>query len=490
MAYDWASNVTGDGLASSNAALVHQKWAKGVEIFEQTSDWFKPLRGPSMAFPIQTRTDLSAGDGQKMTFPTMAGLYGRPHIGDELFENGDHYEKYKLGEHDLYVDIFRHGVRFTERGERKLGMVGEIVQHLPAALGTWLGRLKTKQQFHRYLKSGTAGVNYMFINNRTDRNDIRRTDTLTYNAVTAQCAAQQTSSAKPAYVGTDQSGNQIFKHIVVSCSDSLYSLDLDPDYKSAKIDAGSRGPENLFFKGGYANLRGQVIREYTAVNHDGQGPIGSPINPRAELGVAITAANTAQAIQGGGTAEAAALTRVDMFEDFPNFAWRFRPDEVVDVTSPETFYVAIVNTSGADKGKFGFYKCTTNTGIALTMTERLRAADGGAIGHAQVGQVVWDAAKNTDAHPVGSQIILCSAYGAPIGHSLFLGACSSRFGIGQFERRRVTQEYEGGYVRDVFIQSIFGVGLRKDVRGRASGYSVLTHAISYPGITINPTLAT
>lgn len=492
MAYNLDSPNTGTTLSAQAPGAVRQLWDAGVEIFEQTTDFFRRFEGMTATFPIQSKTDLSKGRGQKITFTAMAGLYGRPHIGEELFENGDHFETVRLGSNDLEVDWFRHGVRFTERGEEVLGMRGELEVGLPEALGAWLGRLKTKHMFHQFLKKGDATLNYQFINSRTGRNDIRLADTLSYDAIIQGSAQLQTTNGKPAYVGKDGFKNPIHKYIVVSSSDSLFSLDLDPDYKSAKIDAGARGPENLFFKGGYANLRGQVIAEYTAIDHDGAGPIGSPINPKAELGEEIEAGSATFYIKGGGYADVADLTRVDYFEDFPNFQFRFSPTDITSAGGSPAFYVAVVNRSGADSGKFGFYECTVNDGMKLTVTKRLASADGGGgadIRYDQVGQVVWDADKNTDAHPEGSLVILCSQYGAPIGYTVFMGACAARRGYGKYQRRRVTQDHEGGFVRDVYIQSVFGQAPRKDARDRSPGFMVLCHAISYPGIALDPTLA-
>lgn len=489
MAYDISSPNTGTSLVAQAPDAQRTLWDKGAKLFEQTTDFFRPFEGMAATFPIESKTDLSKGRGQKITFTTMAGLYGRPHIGEELFENGDHFEQIRLGSNDLEVDWFRHGVRFTERGEEVMGMRGELEVGLPEALGSWLGRLKTKHMFHQFLKKGDATMNYRFINNRASANELRADDTLSHDAIVQTGAQMQRTNGRPAYVGRDAAKNPIHKYCVVSTSDSLFSLDMDPAYKAAKIDAGSRGPENLIFKGGYHNIRGHVIKEYTSIDHDGAGPVGSPINPKAELGVAITAGTATFGIKGGGYADVASLSRVDYFEDFPNFAFRFSPADIVTPATDE-FYVAVINQSGADTGKFGFYACTTNTGGELTVTKRLAAADGAGgadIKLDQVGEVTWDAAKNTVTHPEGSLVVLCSKWGAPIGYTLFMGAAASRRGYGKYQRRRVTENHEGGFVRDVFIQSVFGQAPRRDVRGRAPGFIVLAHAISYPGITLDPT---
>lgn len=491
MAYDQAVPNTAGVIAAQDAQIQRHLWDKKVEVFEQTHDFFRTFEGKGASFPIQSRMDTSKGAGQKIIFTQKSGLYGRPHIGDELFENSTHFETLRMAANELNVDWFRHGVRLNERTEEKLGLRGELMAGLPDDLGMWLGRLKTSHAFHTMLKKGDS-TNYSFLNLRADRNDIRKTDTLSYDAVMQVASVLQTTNGRPAYIGMDGDKNPIHSYVFVSCSDSLFSLKNDPDYRTAHHSAGIRGPENLIFKGGYSRIDGSIIREYTAIDHDGAGPVGSAINPKAELGVAITAANTAQAIKGGGYSAVASLDRVDYFQDFPNFAFRFSPDDIVDVSTPETFYVAIVNRSGANAGKFGFYQCSTNSGGQLTMTKRLRATgstSGSDIAYTQIGQVVWDDDKNTDAHPEGSLVMLCSAYGAPIGYTIAMGSAAMRRGYGMYTRQRAEQRHEGGFVKDVFIKSVFGQALRRDVRNRAPGLHVVCHAISYPGLVFNPTLA-
>jgi hypothetical protein len=465
---------------------VRKMWDKGVEIFEQTSDFFRQFEGKAASAPIHVKTDTSKGRGQEIEFTVTSGLYGRAHLGDQLFSDGSHFEKLKIASNKLVVDWFRHAVRYTERTEEVMGLRGELVSGIPEQLGNWLGRLKTKHMFMSFLYKGT-GLNMKVINNRSSINALLPSDTLDYDSLIAGGAQLQTSSGRPAYVGKDAAGNPIMKYCIVSTSDALLSLEYDPDYKAAKINAGERGSDNLIFKGGYHNLRGHIIKEYTSIDHDGNGPIGSPINPKAELGVAITAGTGAFDLKGGGDADTSALARVDFFEDFSNHAFAFTETDVLAVNNAATFYVLVFNREGANAGKWGMYSYTENTGSDLTITGRL-GATGGGIRHPRLGNVVWDATKNTDVHPESSLVIQCSENGAPIGYSITMGASAARRGIGKYSRRRGVQEHEAGFVRDIHISSVFGQAPRKDARGRCPGYAVMAHAVQYPGINIVPTL--
>lgn len=482
--------ITGDSLATQSPASVRHLWHKGVQIFEQTADFFREFEGPTENHPIMSKTETSKGAGQKIVFTTMAGLHAEPHLGEEIFEDETHFEDIHISDYELEVDWFRHGVRYTERAEEKMGMRGELASGLPKQIGLYLGRLKTEHMMMMYLHKGVAGVNRFPINGRATADDLLPTDTFDYDNVLEAGAMMQTTNGKPAYVGKDASGNPIYKYIHVATSDTLFNLDQDPEYKADKKDAGARGVENLLFKGGYHNLRGQVIKEYTPIDHDGAGPIGSAISPKASLGEAITAGTATFTIKGGGVAARNAKARAAYFRYFPNYAYKFLYGDTLSV-SGAAFYVIVYNTSGADRGKWGFYECTTNTGLGLTVTKRLHSADGAGgadIRLQTVGNVTWDAAQNTNAHPEGSHVFLASKNGTPRGSVIVMGACNAYRGYGKYRNHRGTEEHEDGFVRDIFMKSVFGQAPRLDTLGRAPGFRVLDVAIQYPGISIVPDL--
>lgn len=489
MAYDQVAPNTGTSIAAQVPAAVRHTWENGAFIAEQTHDWFKQFEGKTLASPVCVKEDLKKGAGQKMIFTSQAGMYGRAHIGEELFDDSTHFEELEHGTYELNVDWFRHGSRFSDRAQHKMGWVNELKYGINVGLGEWLGRLKTKHMFMSFLHLGDAS-NHVVVNGKSSMNDIESDDTLTYDLMVETGARMETNNSGPAMVGRDREGNPISKYIFASSTDALFSLKLDADYKAALKDAGNRGPENLFFKGGYENLDGHVVKAYKAIQHDGSGPTGSPINPRADLGIAITAGTGAVDITGGGNANNAAKPRVDYFEDFPNHDFVFSPTSSVTAGTGD-FYVIIYNRTGSDAGKWGFYLFTgaANDGtklVAAQMQKRLRAGAGG-IGYTQVGNVYWDATVNTDAHPEGSLVFLASANAVPIGYTICMGAGAMLRGIGAYSRQRGEDRHQD-FITDVFIKSVFGQAPRMDVRGRAMGYLTLCHAINYPGITITPDL--
>ena len=126
----------------------------------------------------------------------------------------------------------------------------------------------------------------------------------------------------------------------------------------------------MLFDGGYAAPKGHIIAEYTPIDHDGEGAIGSPLNPQARLGVAIAPGTAAIAIQGGGNATSAAKVKKKFFKYFPNYAYLFIGNtnaaaggSTAVAQDGLTHYVLIINPPNAatDPNKIGMYSYTTAT---------------------------------------------------------------------------------------------------------------------------------
>lgn len=472
--------TTGDRLAALAPGAVRELWKKGVEVWEQTSDFFAEMEGRGAMSIIQTETDTSKGAGQKITFTNKSGLYGEAHMGDELFNDSRHFEELRLGTNELLVDWFRHSVRYTERSEEKMGMRGEITDGLPEDLGQWAGRLKTENQF------------MLFRERVPDENRFTLSGALSWNGIVEYAQMMKRWGAPPARIGKDTAGRPVRGYCVVACSDALTSLEYDSTFMQALREAGTRGPVNSIFSGGYTHVRGHVIKEYEAIEHDGYGAIGSPLNPMARLGAVRTAVttNAPDYIYGGGSDYDANDILVKPMKWFPNFGFRFLAGDALSGGSTP-FYVAVVNPPMAltDPGKFGLYKVTSNDGVKLTITEALAASTGSASGGGAakvttLGGVTWDGDKHTNNHPVDALVVEVNSDAKALFTSLILSAACARRGYGKYRNRRTTQDHEGGFIRDVYFNTVFGNALRSNRKGRVPGVVRMKHTGRYAGLPL------
>lgn len=483
-----ATPITGDRLKALDANSVRQLWKKGVDVFEQTSDFWKDFEGASPLALIQTENDTSKGAGQKITFSNRSGLYAEPHLGDERFVDSSHFEELLIGSNDLTVDWFRHGVEYTERAEELMGMRGELVSGLPEELGKWAGRLKSEKIF-MMLREQVPGENVISINGALD-----------WNTIVTHTQMMKRWGAASAMVGRTANGKALRRYVIVSSEDALTSLKLDTDYQSA-LRTTNQPQGRMFFDGGYTDVDGHVIRPYDGIEHDGYGAIGSPMNPLARLGVAIPSINVGAAnyvIGGGADYDADKLGWVKTTKYFPGYDYKVQAGLTL-TGSTDDFYIAVVNPPNAatDPNKYGLYKVgpvsngtttiASNDGNKLIIKAALAsgavAATASTHGAAKVtaadalatGSPAWDATKHTNNHPVDALVVLVWPDGTPKFASHILGAAAARRGYGKYRNHRTFQNKEGGFVRDVFFNTVMGQSVRLNRKGRAPGVLTVWH---------------
>jgi hypothetical protein len=483
-----AFNITSPNTGASVSGQIDPSilYKKTLDTFEQSEDIFQQMEGAGANALIQTKTDTSKGVGQKMKFRNRAGFYQEPKFGDELYEDTDDFEALVLGDYDLEVDWLSHATRITERTEELMGLRGELESGLPIEQGRWLGRLKTEQLLMMFLNKGHA-TSYQFASGRSGVNALKSSDILDWDEVIQMVTQLKNLGGRPALM-TQKGKNGCKCYNILSTTDALFSLENDSDWRQIISDAGSRGDTNYLFNGGWANVRGNFFTEYNPIDHDGHGAIGSPLNPKAVLGEAISAGTGVFTLKGGGSAAAAAKTKIAYFKYFSNYAYRWTPADVI-TPAATTRYFLVVNPANAavDPNKIGMYSFQVNGGNTITVLKRLgSAAAGDRV--TTLGDVTWDtgvwAGLHTDVHPVGSTIVECNSKGVPIGRSIVMGAAAAYRGYGKYRNQRSEDSHNGGFVRDVFIRSVFGQTPRQDVQGRTPGFLTLTHAVQYAGLPI------
>jgi hypothetical protein len=486
MSYAITSPNTGTSLASMAPDSVRKLWQAGVDVFEQSYDFFNEMEGGSNSL-IHTITDTSKGKGQTITFTTMSGFYDEPHMGEELFETEDDFEEILIDDHDLSVDFLRHATRFSQRMEEVMGMRNEIKSGINEEIGKWLGRTKTELLMMMYLNKLNS-ENLVFANGKS-LSTLKSADVINWNEIVALGTQMKRLGGRPAYVGRTQNGKQLFKQAVVATTDALFSLELDPDYRQILRETNDGANAKLIFEGGYSSVRGHVVKEYTPIDHDGEGAIGSPLNAKAVLGVAITAGTGAIDITGGGNPTSSAKTKKKYFKYFPGYAYRFLPSDILSPAS-ETRYLLIVNPPNAptDPNKWGFYAYTTgNNGNKITITQRL-GATGGGDRVTTLGGVTWNtgafANKSTDVHPEGALVFPATENGVVFGDTLMLGMRSARRGYGMYRNHRSQDSKEGGFLQERFITTVIGQGPRRDRLGRVPGVLRLRHALQIAGVPL------
>lgn len=489
MAWEITQPNTGDAMEALSPDSVRILWQKTVDMFDQTTDFFAQFEGTSKESSVRVINDTSVGKGLKFRITSRAGYYGPGKSGDELFQDSDDFEEDIINSNEVDADYLRNATAITQRTDEFMGMQGELSDGQAAELGKWMGREKSARLGMTFLLKG-GPENLLISGGANTEDELVTADGLTYDNILFMGQALKPLGGMPCETATVR-GSPVLKYLVVGTTPGLFSLKQDPDYKQIVKDAMPREKydENPLFQGGYAELDGHSIREYNPIDHDGYGPVGSFFNAKAFLGGAITAGTAAFNILGGGSAAAAAKTKIQYFRFFPNYAFEFLPNDIF-VPDTDQKYLLIINPRNAavDPGKVGMYGYTVgNTGNVITINLRLAPVQNGPVAMKSVGNVTWNTGPwaanggmHTQTHPIGATIVLCNANGVPLGDTVMMGASAIIRGYGSMRNKRSTWLVDGGFQERKYITSVFGQALRKNVSNKYPGYIRLRHAISYP----------
>lgn len=483
-----------------NAKNVRQLWRKGALLAEQTTDFFQEMESRSERGLIWTQTDLSKGNGSIMNFTTSSGFYKKPKLGDALFETPTDFDKRRQGNFQLTVDFARWAVRDNIRTEEIMGMRGDIQDGTNVELGKAQGRFKSEQLFGLFYHKLPV-ANIVFANGKTEAT-LKSADTFRWDEVVSTGQAMLTMGGQPANVAGRNANGPIWSQTFVAPTPACTSLKLDSGWRDVLKHADIKGTNNTIFSGGYPAIDGHTIVPYDPIDHDGVGPMGSFLNPKAFLGNAAIAAGT-NAIDIFGGANSTDYTESDFFRYFDGSPYEYIDTGAI-TPSTQVKYFVIYNTTGADAGKWGMYAYTTgNNGNKITITARLAAASSGiantviggagntngvggtytAAGASAAG-VQWNAAINTDAHPLGSFIFPVNNLGVPIGDVIVLGRAAILRGYGMYRAEHTSDKLNGGFVTDRYLTSVFGQTFRQDRLNRVTSAMRLRCAITYPGISM------
>ncbi len=486
MSWQLGTPNTGTALAAMSPESVRILWQKTVDVFEQQEDFFMQFEGSSKQSPIRVINDTSVGKGLKFRITSRAGYYGPGKSGDDLFNDEDDFEEDVINSNEVDADYLRNATSITQRTDEFLGMQNELASGQAEELGRWMGREKSARMGMTFVLKGGA-ENLLISGGEQDENSIATADGLTYDEILTMGQTLKPMGGSPCETARIR-GTPVLKYLVIGTTPGLFSLKQDSDYKQIVREAMPREKydENPLFSGGYAELDGHSIREFNPIDPDGYAWSGSFFNAKAFLGAAITAGTSTFDVLGGGSAAAAAKTRIQYFRFFPNYAFEFLPNDIYAPNTAVVRYFLVINPKNAavDPGKIGMYSYTTgNNGNKITILQRLAPVTAGAavstLGSVVYNTGVWSG-KHTEVHPIGSTIVLCNSKGVPIGDTIMVGSNVVLRGYGQFRNKRSQWLVDGDFETRKYITTVFGQALRKNVNNKYPGYVRLRHALSYP----------
>lgn len=483
------------------------QWLWSVHTQARFSNPYDMLTGGfNGARPIKQILSTSQQHGTRVVFTRDAQLGGRGVSGTGTYIGTE--EKRVVGQYELNFGHHFFGVAEEDLAgdQTAVGIGGKFDQKANPLLANRLRR-HDMDVLEATALAGAHFLNSVYPNGKSSVNSLGTADYISHTSVTQ--FKNKAPSAMVSPINVSRIGTEVIsKHFLTGSQYALGSLMQSASLQTLISNGSARGAQNELFGGNLPDWDGTKLNKFEIIDDDSDGPKGSFLCPRAYLGVAITASNTAPTIYGGGatgaasrSAAAAAKTDVGYFQAFPGAPYAANGRTIIAQETSANKWVMIQNTSGSDVGKFGFYTYTTTDGNTITATERLRAsASGGAVITLTGSTITWNTAPwtatgsgaymgLTDAHPVGSLIVPVNSKGVYYVRSLVIGQDFMMTGYGSIDGspsgamgKRVTEYQDYASKLGIGLRRVFGMDVIKNTYGLANGYLLVTSACKLDGM--------
>lgn len=488
--------TTTANLLALDSKAQEELWVKRILMgADQENIFYDNMIGaPGSGKPFIRQDDFNKVDGNTIHIPTWAPLGGPGAQGES--ERTGNEEKMRISSFPVRIGRQWYGVAITDVSKEETVVGSQFDNMANILLRKRIGKKKTEDMLMT-LKASATSSNIVRPNFKTTRESLKSADTVGTTTITRSGLTLSGLGGIPTKLGKSKTGADVEMYLFFGHQYGLASLKSEAAYLQALRDAGLRGDSNALFKGDFTDWDGHGIYRWYLKDHDAYGPVGSTLLPRAFLGAAIAADDTAPVIYGGGDATGATiLPAPNYFEFFSNSPYTFTNGNTIAADTSTVRYIAIMNLTGANAGKIGFYSYQINNANTLQVVNRLRAAAAGA-SVTTLGNITWNVgpwvaagagnfAGLTDNHPIGSLILEVNSFGVPFGGSLMLGEAAGICGHGRLKGRNAmaARTYEvrnHGMDHGVGVETVYGTAATKRTDGKTPNYVYVESAVAYDG---------
>lgn len=476
-------------LITAQPSMRKELWSETVRIDARNMNVLKAsIGGEGSKKPFIDKRDLTAGGAQKVTFTTTAPVRMKGTMGESELKS--HTGTLEFGDFGVIVDLRRFAVSHNQLLMYLRFNKGLTPKQLSRKLMTELwGRMEMDDlQITLRNKAWFASdqPNVFFIGGGSSVEDITMGDT--FDTTTIEQAANQLEGQGAMALATEEdvAGYEVPQYQVFGPKLLLAPLENEQKFREALLHAKERGDSNPHWTGRMPMWKNNVIQRHAVIDDSANGRQGSPLQPRARLGVALASGAEATVTGGGAynsTGDKTDLVLFDYFSYFPGYYWKTYTGETAP-TDTATYYAIIYNVTGANRGKYEIvsYAAADNDGNLLETTREVDADD-------QKTKLTV-AGRYSNVHPTGSLIIPCNSQGVPIGYALHMGAEALFLARGAIDAERIQHkddfENDSGqaHLHGIGIQGIRGYSPYEDTIGRYPNFLLVVGAIEYPGLDL------
>ena len=454
----------------------------------------KPANNTQLMKAVVEITDTSKVRGDTINIYSEAGIGGEGATGDNTRLGTE--AQIVTGNMTVQIGNQLFAVGYKQSAVDK-SMIGKSItqnQRLNDALRALHNKRKNDTIIWRMQAAAGMGVagngnqagayfNMLFPQGVSGRSALRSTHTVDRPLIVYAGDYLPGLGAMPMDTTQDSGGSVGELFMFLSPDKALVDLESDPTNLQLMQYGADRGKDvNPVFQGGFTKFNGHGLYRWIHRDHANYDNIGSPLLPRAKLGVPTTNTN-AQDITGGGVLKqkdgvtAAGLdTAPQWFKHFSN--------------APVVMYGGIgsiaanttAQSSGADttrfvmvigSGGYSVWSYTVNSGNKITTTAKVAST-----------------ASTAYVHAVGDLVVECNGSLCCFGRSLMFGAQAVVGGIGSINGSAA--DPQGGrmvkQVNDLENDISIGVegcagysAVKRAGDGAYPGFVVIEHAVTVPG---------
>lgn len=479
-------------MVAADPKLQMELWSEAVRADAKDMNPLKDFMGAeNSGMPIIEKRDANVGGGQKVHFSTHAPVRGRGVMGSAELKSKTSQVRYHT--FPVVVDMRRFAISeeilvsyFSQPGNADKNRD----EFLFGLCRDWWARTQCDDiQFVLRDKALFAAntPNVLRIGGRPTTTALLPTDTFTTSVITQGRNFLVGLGANAMKYGVSLAGQKIPQFLVFAPQQFIDGLEDEQKFREAVNNNQARGDNSAYWwTGAIPVWKHNLIFGHDIVIDSGPNRQGSPLLPKAYLGVAL-ADGTATVVTGGGAwnsdGSLTDTTLYDFFAYFRGFYWKTYETEVAP-SDANTYYALIYNLTGADANKYEVisYAAAQNNGNRLLAVTR----ELDEVGYTQKTKLTA-AGRYSNVHPSGSLIIPCNRFGVPIGHGLMLGAEALLAGKGALEADPIewfddflSKTTKKAHINAQGIQSIIGYSPAQDTMGRFPNYILFEGAVDYP----------
>lgn len=488
-------------LLALDAKASEEIWVKRVLMGADQENIFSDnmIGASGSGKPFIRMDDLTKVDGNTMNISNIAQLGGPGSQGEG--DRVGNEEKIRISSFPVRIGRQWYGVGITDVAKEETVIGGQFDNLVNMLLRKRLGKKKTEDML-MILKASATQSNIVRPNFKSTREQLKTADTVGTSTISKAGLVISGLGGTPVTISKSKVGAPIEQFLFFGHQHGLVSLKSEAAYLAALQNAAVRGESNVLFKGDFTSWDGHGIYRWMLRDHDAYGAVGSTLLARAFLGTAIASGTAAVTITGGGDTTGATLTPAPKyFEFFSNALYLFTNGNSVAADTTTARYALIMELTGANAGKIGFFQFKVNDGNTLLTTINLASAISGT-NHTTVGNVVWNtgpwvaAGSGTFAGLIdhasvgistGALIVETNSYGVPFCGSLMLGEMAGICGHGSLKGRsamgaRTFQEGNHNMDHGIGIETVYGTAATKRTDGKTPNYVYVESAYPIDGL--------